>query len=111
MTGSGGGPVNRNFLQKLRWRFKASSALISRSLRTISSFTASAQRPQIHCPLYRSRILSMYSSVHSSVKPQQAHLTISPSSHAAAAATTAAALTATDSAIIEVDIAVETKEL
>lgn len=50
-VGSGGGPEDLNLLQKLKWRLKASSALISLSShRTISSLTASAQSPHIHFP-------------------------------------------------------------
>lgn len=88
-VGSGGGSADRKFEQKFRCRFSASSALISRSHRTVSSFTASAHRPQIHFPWYRSRILSMYAGVHSSVNPQQSHFANSTS---IAAATAAAAI-------------------
>nr|GMD32265.1 hypothetical protein C2845_PM10G05490 [Ipomoea batatas] len=67
-------------MQKLRCRVNASSPLISRSShRRLSSFTASAHKPQIHFPWYRSRILSMYARVHSSINPQQSHFAKSTS--------------------------------
>ncbi|MFS7992183.1 hypothetical protein Hanom_Chr12g01079301 [Helianthus anomalus] len=78
-VGSTGGPDEIDALQNDTWRAIASSILINLLLRTISSLTASPHNPHIHCPRYLSRIRSMYSSVHSSVNPQQSHFTDSTS--------------------------------
>lgn len=72
-VGFEGGLEDLNFSQKFMCRFRASSVLINLSDRKTSSFTASAQSPQIHLPWFLSRTLSMYSGVHSSVNPQHSH--------------------------------------
>lgn len=95
----------------------ASSVLISLSVLTISYFIASVHNPQIHFPWYLSRTLSMYAGVHSSIRPQQSHLTDSTSicamscvavvaaAAAAAVACVSGAETTIGSLIIVADIA------
>lgn len=68
-----GGLEDLNCLKKFMCRFSASSALISLFDLRISSLIASVQSPQIQLPWYLSRTRSMYSTVHSSVNPQQPH--------------------------------------
>lgn len=66
-------------LQKLMWRFSASSTVMRLSDLMTSSFTASTQSPHIHLPWYFSRTRDMYSSVHSSVNSHDSHFTNSTS--------------------------------
>lgn len=78
-VGFGGGLKDLNFLQKLMCKFRASSFPILVCDRTTSSFTASAQSPQIQRPWNLSRTRLMYASVHSSVNPQHSHFANSTS--------------------------------
>ncbi|RWV82358.1 hypothetical protein GW17_00056146 [Ensete ventricosum] len=68
-----GGPAARKLSEKLVWRTRASSVDIGRPTRSISSSTASPQRPHTHHPLNRPRTASTYAGVHSSVSPQHSH--------------------------------------
>nr|CAD1827403.1 unnamed protein product [Ananas comosus var. bracteatus] len=68
-----GGATARKARKKLAWRSMASAVEMGHPDRPISSFTASAQSPQIQRPRCRSRTLEMYAGVHSSVSPQHSH--------------------------------------
>lgn len=71
-------PSLLNLRQALICSFKAPSSPFS-SFFSLSSFTASEQRPQIHFPKNFSLTFSMYSMVHSSLIPQHSHFAFSTS--------------------------------
>lgn len=78
-VGFRGGIEDLNALWNFICRFTASPVVILLWDLRDSSFTASAQSPQIHRPSYLSRTRLMYAGVHSSVNPQHSHFTDSTS--------------------------------
>ena len=74
-----GGLQDLKSLQKLMWRFSASSMVMILSDLIASSLTASTHSPHIHRPWNFSRTRDMYSGVHSSVNPHDSHFTSSAS--------------------------------